>query len=440
MMELGLGGEGRSNCLYLGLPDDARTHFTFSSGNHRCHAGRRPQEVEIPFQEEYCLASKHVTCPRFRMATRRAGVARGDAPARDGWASFEAPQAGAVPPLGPRTADAAAPAGEPAIHAVGEAVAQPEAAAQPETAAETDLPVTGPDDGRDSASSVPRSIDVSVPVPITDGPLPPATEGSAWTAWAFPLESSALEATFADGVGPPAGDRPDGDGAIPMAQAGGTLVDDGSLPGSAASVDDRIASPAAPAVSVPPRITEPGEVPPIEAPAQVRMRQPGLGPEVPITTPAPRRGGRRLVVGLVRTTALLVVLVVAALAAGYGLALLTARALEGQGAVVASPSAPAAEVTPVATSIPAASVPNSPSAAPTGAPTASPSAAPTAATTPKPRVHVVKAGETLSMIATRYGVSIQAIIEANNLQNPNLLLVGQKLTIPPKPAAPSPSG
>jgi len=44
--------------------------------------------------------------------------------------------------------------------------------------------------------------------------------------------------------------------------------------------------------------------------------------------------------------------------------------------------------------------------------------------------HIVGRGETLSAIAAAYEVSAQAIIQANNLSNPNALRVGQKLTIP----------
>ncbi|MGI6088040.1 MAG: LysM peptidoglycan-binding domain-containing protein [Kiritimatiellia bacterium] len=44
--------------------------------------------------------------------------------------------------------------------------------------------------------------------------------------------------------------------------------------------------------------------------------------------------------------------------------------------------------------------------------------------------HVVQQGETLSAIASAYKVTVKAIIEANNLQNPDHLRKGQKLFIP----------
>ena len=48
------------------------------------------------------------------------------------------------------------------------------------------------------------------------------------------------------------------------------------------------------------------------------------------------------------------------------------------------------------------------------------------------KVHIVQKGENLSLIAAKYHVSRTAIINANNLSNPNLLRVGKRLTIPDK--------
>lgn len=44
--------------------------------------------------------------------------------------------------------------------------------------------------------------------------------------------------------------------------------------------------------------------------------------------------------------------------------------------------------------------------------------------------HTVQQGETLSSIAQRYGTTWQSIVNANGLQNPDQIYVGQKLTIP----------
>jgi LysM repeat protein len=75
---------------------------------------------------------------------------------------------------------------------------------------------------------------------------------------------------------------------------------------------------------------------------------------------------------------------------------------------------------------------------PTGAPTATPTptgtpgAGPTA--TPLPSggwfPYTVQWGDTLSSIGRRFGVSVDAIVSANGLANPNFIYVGQVLTIP----------
>jgi LysM repeat protein len=48
-------------------------------------------------------------------------------------------------------------------------------------------------------------------------------------------------------------------------------------------------------------------------------------------------------------------------------------------------------------------------------------------------IHVVKRGETLSRIARRYGVSVAAIVQANELRDPNRIYPGQMLCIPESP-------
>lgn len=48
-------------------------------------------------------------------------------------------------------------------------------------------------------------------------------------------------------------------------------------------------------------------------------------------------------------------------------------------------------------------------------------------------IHTVVSGDTLGAIARRYGVSIQALIDANNLTNPDRLSIGQQLIIPSQP-------
>ena len=52
---------------------------------------------------------------------------------------------------------------------------------------------------------------------------------------------------------------------------------------------------------------------------------------------------------------------------------------------------------------------------------------------PEPATHVVQPGDTLTKIAQQYNISVQALMQANNLNNPNYIQVGQTLVIPPTP-------
>lgn len=62
-----------------------------------------------------------------------------------------------------------------------------------------------------------------------------------------------------------------------------------------------------------------------------------------------------------------------------------------------------------------------------------PGVVPGSGPTPTPaegRQHVVRAGETLSSIAWQYGVTVEAILAANGLRDPNWIYAGQVLLIP----------
>ncbi|MDX2138373.1 MAG: LysM peptidoglycan-binding domain-containing protein [Chloroflexota bacterium] len=67
------------------------------------------------------------------------------------------------------------------------------------------------------------------------------------------------------------------------------------------------------------------------------------------------------------------------------------------------------------------------------APAASATPLPTATVTTTPDnqvVYVVQRGDTLFRIAARFSTTVAAILRTNNLQNPNLIFVGQRLIIP----------
>jgi len=69
---------------------------------------------------------------------------------------------------------------------------------------------------------------------------------------------------------------------------------------------------------------------------------------------------------------------------------------------------------------------------PTAVPTATPRPTPTPAPVPTADMYRVQRGDTLRSIADRFGVSVEAIVEANQIVNPNSIVVGQYLVIPEK--------
>jgi LysM repeat protein len=99
-------------------------------------------------------------------------------------------------------------------------------------------------------------------------------------------------------------------------------------------------------------------------------------------------------------------------------------------AAVATPSPttrPTATVRPTATPTPTIE----PTAVPTAAPTAVPTPVPTVVPTPPPQqTYTVVAGDTLADIAQRFGTSVAALQEANGIEDPDEITVGQVLVIP----------
>src|SRR5262245_26185798 len=106
------------------------------------------------------------------------------------------------------------------------------------------------------------------------------------------------------------------------------------------------------------------------------------------------------------------------------------------------PTAAAAPTAARPTAAPTAAPTAPPTAPPTEAPTSPPTEPPTASPTPEPptptpqaaarRTYVVQRGDTLRGIAEQFNVSVQALLDANNLtaEEADSLRVGQELIIP----------
>lgn len=78
----------------------------------------------------------------------------------------------------------------------------------------------------------------------------------------------------------------------------------------------------------------------------------------------------------------------------------------------------------------------SPTVTPTATPLpATPNPSPTPTPEPTPIIHTLQAGDTLIGLARRYGVTVQAIQEANGITDPRGLLAGQQIIIPLDPEA-----
>jgi LysM repeat protein len=143
-------------------------------------------------------------------------------------------------------------------------------------------------------------------------------------------------------------------------------------------------------------------------------------PEAPWRSLGPRRGLRGRGRALVGAAA---VVAVAAGAAG-------ASATNGFGLLAIAEATPSP--TPVPTRLSVATPPLA-TPVPTPLPTATPIPAtpkPTPVPRAAPRTYVVQSGDSLSAIASRFGTTVQALINANGLKDPNALSIGQVLIIP----------
>lgn len=69
--------------------------------------------------------------------------------------------------------------------------------------------------------------------------------------------------------------------------------------------------------------------------------------------------------------------------------------------------------------------PTAPASPPASAPAPSPSPS------PEREIYTVESGDTLSEIAQRFDTSVEALMEANDLDDPDVLGVGDELIIPP---------
>jgi LysM repeat protein len=136
----------------------------------------------------------------------------------------------------------------------------------------------------------------------------------------------------------------------------------------------------------------------------------------------------------------LVAVAAVAMAVGLGGVALASAVIDGRFGVLgssASPSAvpptvtptPSPTATPRATQSPTATPIVTPTPLPTATPAPTPPATP-ASTPPPPTTYTVVQGDTLALIAQRFGTTVAAIQSANGIGDPDEIVIGQVLVIP----------
>lgn len=68
----------------------------------------------------------------------------------------------------------------------------------------------------------------------------------------------------------------------------------------------------------------------------------------------------------------------------------------------------------------------------TAPPTPTKARIPDAASEPEPEIYKIREGDTLLGIADRFGVTMEELVELNQIENPSLISVGRELLIPPE--------
>ena len=438
MTERGLPSvDGASACPFVAFEDDREARATSPDHRHRCFAEATPSPRALAHQEAYCLSSAFPVCPTFQdWARREAAHARGaddrpavetsasvvdDRPAAEA-AAFVATQQGP-----PDANDSARP------ELPGSPVEDAEAHRNPPRDWAAPPPWATRAMGAGAAGKTGRGIDEastpdflarrategaglagSAADRMAGGPLPPS---------GGPVQSMGVGARSSPGAGPLGSVV----GSIPPVVVGGAAgivahSVTGAGPDASSAADDELAglvqgrgfatTPREPAHHAAPPGSKPGRRQTVSStrpsgdlvtgPSWERMKRYEAYPTI------------KTRVGLPDLPVLPRVVVLAAALGVAALALFFLPALLGVGGgggttATASPSA----------SRPAATASSSPTTQP----------APTA------QVYVIAAGDTLSRVAKKFGLTVEQLLAANKdtVKNPDKISIGDEIIIPAPP-------
>ena len=379
--------DGVAACPFVAFDDDRESRSTSPDHRHRCYAEPRPAPRAAAHQEAYCLSGAFPVCPTFQdWARREAAHAAGEGE-RPGPAPSAAASGGASAPS---------------------SSAEPGTDHDDDDAAEEPAPVRSPLEEPPITRNPPR--DWAAPPPWAPGGVGGSIgAGARRSAEGAGLAGSAADRLAAGAPGP-------GPSATPT-----------SAPrvNAAAPPDEELAD-----------LVSPAQVRDRSAHGYQPPKRPGNRPSVSSTRSAPRdvvtgpaweRARRyeayptiRTRVGLPqlpRIGVLAVALAIAALGLFFLPALLGVGGGGGGGGGGGSGGGSGGTASPSTSESVATSSPP-----------------PTSAPGPTPQTYVIAAGDTLSKVAKRFGLTLEELLAANKdtIVNPDKIAIGDEIVIPSK--------
>ena len=438
--------DGAPACPFVAFGDDREARSTSPDHRHRCFAEAPPAPRALAHQEAYCLSSAFPVCPTFQDWARREAahaLATGDQPAPppppaaapeppppvyDLYADWSMPAAEPLPPgLEPDSADVPPEGEEPVQRNPPRDWAAPPPWA---TGAATSAALSGRSvgSGTPADAATPSEPPSSRPAEgqgLAGSPADRLAAGEVPAAVAWSASAGGHAATAPDeelaGLVVPRSSSTSG-----SASSGSPAAGDHSVPAAALAAGAAAASGPAEQAPPPPSVRSSDAYPPptrtgkrpsvsstrdvVTGPSWERMQRIDTYP--PIKSGSSMRGVPRLALfaGALAIAALILFMLPAIIGIGGG-----------GSASSASPSG--------------------------SRPAATRSAAPTIEAAPTPVVYVIKKGDTLSKVANKFGVDLDALLAANpTIKDPNKISLGQQIVIPTAAApssgataAPSPS-